>query len=274
MIIIDNASTDDTSLVVSKFENRLPIRYFSEKRRGKSFAVNTGCEKVRGELVLFADDDVIVTENWLAEMWRASQRWRDAGCFQGRVLNRWDCSVPDWLATTGSFQLRGVIANGDWGDVERVIRPVKFVGANAAVRLEVLRKVGKFRTDMGPGHPTAGLGEDTDFAVRMESMKVQCVYVPEALVFHPVTLERTNPAYFRRWALASGRAQAKSYAPVYQECAWMFGVPRYLVRRYLENRLRQFGYLILRKKKASFHFKVRSWELEGVFREVRSWNRS
>jgi glycosyltransferase involved in cell wall biosynthesis len=271
LILVDNASTDKTSRIVKDFENCLPIRYLYEARRGKSFAANTGREQVQGELVVFADDDVIATENWLAEMWRASQRWHDAGCFQGRVVNQWDCPVPDWLATRGPFQLRGVTANCDLGDAEQVMQPVKFVGANAAVRLEVLRKVGSFRTDMGPGHPTAGLGEDTDFAMRMEAMKVRCVYVPGAMVIHPVSAERANQAYFRRWALATGRAQAKVYAPVYRQCAWLFGLPRYLVRRYLENRLRQVGYTVLRKKSASFYFKVRSWELEGVFREVRSW---
>jgi GT2 family glycosyltransferase len=272
-IVVDNASTDETRNLVESFADRLPLRYYFEARKGKSFAVNTGCQLIQGELVVFADDDVIVGENWLTEMWAASRRWRDAGCFQGRVLNRWDCAVPEWLATRGPFQLRGPVANCDLGDIEEVLRPVKFVGANVAVRSEVIRQVGSFRTDMGPGHPTAGLGEDTDFAMRMEAMNVGCVYLPKAVVIHPVPAQRANQAYFRRYAFATGRAQAKTYASVYENCAWLFGMPRYLIRRYLETRLKQLGYTMLRNKTASFHFKVRSWELEGVFREVRSWRK-
>src|ERR1700722_16738649 len=67
VLVIDNNSSDKTSEVAQGFCQRFPnrFRYFFEPRQGKSFALNTGIQAARGEVLAFTDDDVIVEPTWL-----------------------------------------------------------------------------------------------------------------------------------------------------------------------------------------------------------------
>ena len=271
VVVVGDGCTDETAVVVENFAPRLPIRFLDEPHGGKSAALNAACRAVRGELVVFVDDDVVLDEKWLFGFRNAAARRPDVDCFQGRVLNRWLCPVPEWLAIEGEFQVRGPIVNGDFGADEIPMKPVRFVGANAAIRLAALREAGEFRTDVGPGHPVAGLNEDTDLALRLERNNRRCVYLPAATVHHPVPPERATQKYFKKWAMSCGRSAARVF-PGYRHTTKLLGMPRYVVRRYLENRFLQFVFLIRGNRTASFYFKMNSWLTAAALIETRSWS--
>jgi glycosyltransferase involved in cell wall biosynthesis len=272
VLVVGDGCTDGTADVVSRFAPALPIRFINQPHAGKSSALNTACREALGDLIVFLDDDVVVDDEWLRGFWSASNRRPDVACFQGRVLNRWLCPIPEWLAVKGEFQIRGPIVNGDFGPDEIPMKPIRVVGANAAIRREALRAAGEFRTDIGPGHPTAGLNEDTDMALRLEDMGYTGLYVPAATVEHPVPPERATQAYFKRWARACGRSEARVYS-AYRTNVRLFGMPRYAIRRYVEQRVQQFICLLRGDRRASFYFKVRSWMTAAVLTEARSWPR-
>ena len=270
VLVASDGSTDATASVSRRAGATLPLRYLPGQHLGKSATLNRACREARGDLLVFVDDDVVLTETWLSALCEAARRRPDVSVFQGRILNRWDCPVPRWLDVEGPFQLKGVIVNGDFGDEEHPIEPVRFVGANAAVRRAAWVEAGDFRTDVGPGHPTAGLNEDTDLALRLQRLGHRCLYVAGATVYHPVPASRATQRYFRRWATAAGRSEARVFES-YWTSVRLFGMPRYVVRRYLEHRLRQVAYLLRGQRRASFYFKVRSWQLAAALRESRSW---
>jgi glycosyltransferase involved in cell wall biosynthesis len=272
VLVVGDGCTDGTADVVSRFASALPIRFINQPHGGKSSALNTACREALGDLVVFLDDDVVVDDEWLWGFWSASNRRPDVACFQGRVLNHWLCPIPEWLAVEGEFQVRGPIVNGDFGPEETRMQPIRVVGANAAIRREALRAAGEFRTDIGPGHPTAGLNEDTDLALRLHNLGYTGLYVPGATVVHPVPPERATQVYFKRWARACGRSEARVYSD-YRTNAELFGMPRYAIRRYIEHRLQQLVFLLRGNRRASFYFKVRSWMTAAVLTEARSWSR-
>src|SRR5581483_7153755 len=71
IIVVDNASTDDTRQVIENFaRTNQRLRYLYEARAGLSYARNAAIKNSQGELLAFTDDDVLVTENWLAEIHR------------------------------------------------------------------------------------------------------------------------------------------------------------------------------------------------------------
>ena len=62
-IIIDDGSTDDTKLCVSKFKSFFPIKYFWQNNSGKHIAINRAIDFAKGKylIVLDSDDTLIPT---------------------------------------------------------------------------------------------------------------------------------------------------------------------------------------------------------------------
>ena len=69
LIVVDNASTDDTAEVVASCNlTAIQVRYVHEPCRGKGYAYNRGMTEAQGEVFLFTDDDMRVPANWIAGM--------------------------------------------------------------------------------------------------------------------------------------------------------------------------------------------------------------
>src|SRR6185295_20067875 len=66
LIIVDNGSSDDTSEVVDRYGQDLPIRLVREERAGLSIARNRGVAEARGRYICWTDDDVIIDRGWLS----------------------------------------------------------------------------------------------------------------------------------------------------------------------------------------------------------------
>ena len=66
LLVINNNSTDDTDQVVASFEQRLPLRLAFEPVPGLSHARNAVLRLAAGSYILWTDDDVLVSEGWLA----------------------------------------------------------------------------------------------------------------------------------------------------------------------------------------------------------------
>lgn len=67
IIIVDNASTDDTSAFLNKHAGQFRF-YIHEKIRGFAGAVNTGLMMSKGTSICILNPDTIVTSNWLTNM--------------------------------------------------------------------------------------------------------------------------------------------------------------------------------------------------------------
>src|SRR4051794_1712486 len=69
VILVDNASTDDTQVCARRWEPELPVlRVVAESRVGLNAARNRGVGEARGDLVLLCDADDEVTPGWIREM--------------------------------------------------------------------------------------------------------------------------------------------------------------------------------------------------------------
>ena len=63
MIVVDNASTDETPALLGRFENLRVVR--NDRNLGFGGACNRGISLARGEFVCFLNDDTLVTPGWL-----------------------------------------------------------------------------------------------------------------------------------------------------------------------------------------------------------------
>src|ERR1043165_163989 len=78
VLVIDNNSTDHTVAVVAEFADAHPApRCVLETNQGLDHARNRAITEARGEIIVFADDDILVKPDWLTQqIGRASRRER------------------------------------------------------------------------------------------------------------------------------------------------------------------------------------------------------
>lgn len=65
VIVVDNASTDNTAAEARKFADRLNIRVITENRKGRGRARHTGFAAAKGEFLLSTDADAWLPPDWL-----------------------------------------------------------------------------------------------------------------------------------------------------------------------------------------------------------------
>ncbi|MBV8649706.1 glycosyltransferase family 2 protein, partial [Paludibacterium sp.] len=86
LIVVDNASSDDTAAVIrsAKFTN-LKAEYLYEPTKGKSNALNSAFRRAGGEIILLTDDDVSVAEDWVEQMIAAFEQ-DQAAAVVGKIV--------------------------------------------------------------------------------------------------------------------------------------------------------------------------------------------
>jgi glucosyl-dolichyl phosphate glucuronosyltransferase len=230
VVVADNGPTDGTPDVARDAAARLPVVYLRVETPGKSFAVNAAIQRARGDLLVFTDDDVLVSPGWLAAWVRAfDETGADFGA--GRVLPRWETPPPAWMSPA----LYGVLALPDSGTVRLVGEQlpqhgVMTIGANMAVRRASLERVGGWRTDLGKLRGTLRTGEDHEFYLRLVAAGCRGVYEPGAVVRHFVPASRLQRSYFREWFAGNGATVARLEAEYPTSPRRLLRVPRYLWR--------------------------------------------
>ncbi len=77
IIVVDDCSTDETRAIVQQWASkvRLAIELVSQPRPyGANAARNVGLDRAKGEVILFLDDDVLVSDRWFRNMIDGLQR--------------------------------------------------------------------------------------------------------------------------------------------------------------------------------------------------------
>lgn len=257
LIVVNNNSKDNTLEVIRDFTTtaRFCVRYIFEGRQGRSAALNAGIAAAKGEIVAFTDDDVILHREWLLNLKRAFDEFECAGV-AGRIIPVWHHPKPDWLEMDG----QQAIVNFELGDEPKEIKDNPPLGANSAYRKDKFAKYGVFRLDLGVSGENHGITcEDTEFASRLFRADEKIVYVPSAIIYHPVDPDRSSKAYFLKWYYNSGRSMVRAW-PTPKSIVRYFGVPRWIFRSIGENFLK---WTFTFNAKRRFHYKLRTYRDVG-----------
>lgn len=232
ILVIDNAGEEATKVLVESYRDVMPVRYLVETSPGKNSALIAGVKASRGQLLVFSDDDVIVDSQWLNELHDGVQRHPEAALFGGRILPDYPENYES-LAGDIDFKhwfLRSAYVIADWDQHEGPIKIEHIWGPNMAVRREVFDAGINFNPNIGPNGSDYVMGSETEFLRRANRAGFQGIYLPEALVYHQIRPEQLNLKWIEGRAYRSGRGQAASAT---LECVKLWGVPRYLWRKYV-----------------------------------------
>lgn len=195
VLVVDNASTDDTAEVVKEASLKSPsLRYVHEPQKGKCHALNTGLSLAAGEFILFTDDDVLPRANWLTAM---VEPMLNGQCdavngnleLAPHLLRSWQTPVHlMWLAASLNAESR------DWSR--------ELVGANMGIKRTVLSRVAGYDPELGPGPRSVGFCEDTFFGRQLSEAGCRIHFVPEAIAVHHLDAARLQR---RAWLEDAGR---------------------------------------------------------------------
>ncbi len=229
LLVVDNGSTDVTDAVCREFAGQLPVRHLLEPKLGKSHALNRSLIEARGDVLLFTDDDVTVSETWIRECWDAGMRHPHAAFWGGRVIPDWEVTPTKWLRDySRTPALMGPMVHLDYGDVEGPPDPrwpTLFFGANLVIRRAALDQARlTFRTDLGPRGREYSTHEDMVLLHQLQELGHAGVYVPAAVVHHRNAAMKMTERHVRAWHKGRGRSEVRlGHWPVHGRS--VFGAP-------------------------------------------------
>jgi GT2 family glycosyltransferase len=202
IIVVDNASTDDTRRTVDAVSAVSPnVRYLEEPRLGVSHGRNTGIQRALAPIVAFTDDDNVVGDRWVATIKSILDTNPDAWAVGGPVRAEWPTDVPAWL----DRHHWGPLAILDYGNetfYTSAQDPRCLLTANLAFRREVFDRIGGF----SPDFPRC---QDHELLVRLWRAGGRALYTPELAIGATITSERLTRRYHREWHARHGHFSAQ-----------------------------------------------------------------
>ena len=168
VVVVDDGSTDGTVDWLQQRGEQFPhVRLIQQEHGGPAEGRNRGVHQANGDVIVFIDSDLVVTETFLASHARALERsWRHRGnrlsFTYGAVVNTANFDNP----TEERHKLRDL----SWA---------YFATGNVAIDRGVLEASGLFDT----GFRLYGW-EDLELGERLRRMGVELVRCPDAVGYH------------------------------------------------------------------------------------------
>ena len=204
MIIVDDSDSCNDQLKNLLTDRMCEIRYLWNRSVGLSRANNTGIATARFDLLVFTQDDVLVTPTWFGILVRSLLQAKPRTVVTGKVLPGGEEDGGGFAPSTKSDE-----------EIEtykgRIGRDVLYV-QNMALFRSAFAEVGSFDPDLGPGTPFPA-AEDNDFALRLLEAGYQIIYDPRAVTYHRAW--RSEDEYlWLHWNY--GRGQGAFYAKYFR----------------------------------------------------------
>lgn len=233
VVVVNNNSSDATEATVGELaqESGGRLRHRFERRQGKSFALNTGLEVARGTYGVIVDDDQLMPPGYLADLMEAFRSNPDVAFIGGKVLPVWEEEPPGWL-TKKHWSPLGMLDHGDepfYVDESRRVCLLTF-----AFRMEVVRALGGFRTELGVTGNVVGSTEDADLVERLWRGGRRGLYLPSLVLRHSAPARRMSQEYHLYWHRGHGMYSARCRNPhVERSVEALFDVPAHMYRQAL-----------------------------------------
>jgi len=153
IVVVDNGEGEETLNITQDIAatTDVPIHYVREERKGQHYARHTGAEHSKGDILLYGEDDIVASYDWIESMYRAYSDGIYA--VGGKVIPRWYGPVPKWIYAVGDERNCGPLGLLDLGEGEFELPANSFFcGGNFSIRASVFREVGGSNPEGFPAH--------------------------------------------------------------------------------------------------------------------------
>jgi glycosyltransferase involved in cell wall biosynthesis len=243
LIIVDNACRKETRTVIKKFQQHLPIVLLEQFKQGKNNALNKTLPIIKGELVMFTDNDIIPESNIIDVYVEAAKVYPDANVFGGRILP--DIKLPSWIDTS-SGRIRSAFGIFDKGDSDISLPPMEIWGGNMMLRTFLFKDHMSFNIKVGPSGSNYVMGSETELLKRLEANGHQGMYIANSIVHHQIRSEQLTINWLKHRTYRLGRGVANGEQ---DNSAQLFGIPRYLIKSIAFDSFHALKSIVLFKSK-------------------------
>lgn len=211
ILVIDNGSTDDTQQVINQYKSQFNnIAGIYAPEPGLHTGRHAGMKAAKGDILVFADDDIEALPTWLSSI---DEAFKDPQVVMvgGNNYPLFLQTQPEWLnqlwqrPTFSGYKSIPALSVIEFTRLPKEISPYQIWGCNFAIRKVVLLHAGGFHPDGMPIELIRFRGDgETHVSRYVAESGLKCVFHPGASVHHKVTPDRMTHAYFRQRGFNQG----------------------------------------------------------------------
>lgn len=187
VIIVDNASTDDSLATIAHHERLTIVR--NEKNLGFAAAQNQGMRLARGHYLMPLNFDIVLAPTFLEEMVAAMKQSEQVGAISGKLLRmQSDGQQTDQIDNVGlllprnRFPLHRGAGEIDQGQYDQPVFVFGAMGAAVFYRREMLDDVAYQGQYFDESYFMWYEEIDLDWRARLRGW--DCLYTPRAVAYH------------------------------------------------------------------------------------------
>lgn len=265
VVIVNNNCTDNTEAVCQKFIDENPaikVFYCVEEQQGLSYGRNRGIAESKGEIVTFLDDDAFLSSDFFEKTLTFFHHHPKVNAIGGKILLHYLKHKPNWY---NPF-LASLLGYFNPGDKEQVFSGNNyFRGSNMSFRKGVFKLYGDFNTTLGRVGKSLYGSEEKELFFRFKHQGEVMWYVPSAVVYHLVPIERTYPDFVKRQAIGTGASQ-RQHALIKGKTQFSIALVSEAAKWIVSLVLAAFYCITFRPAVASMLLKFRWWVSGGIMK--------
>ena len=212
VILVDNASTDNTKQVAEEVWKRNPVtqlRVIKEEMPGLMNARKRGMENAVFDIVSFIDDDNWVETGWVQKVFGIFAADEKTGACGGRSEPVFENKKPEWFD-----EYQSSFAVGSQADQTGIINDTKgfLWGAGLSFRRSLWNELhdrGFKNITLGREGKKITAGEDTELCYAIRLLGYNIFYSNELLLKHFMPVNRMNINYLEKMCEGFGKAFAR-----------------------------------------------------------------
>lgn len=201
-IIVDNASTDNTSEIIKNFKIQSDIIYSYEPKCGLANARLNGVNIATGSWIIFVDDDNELDSDWIETAAHYIESHNDIGIFGGSVIPKLEFN-PTNEELQRLKKHYGMLACTDMYrediDFSKNVSPfIGIIGAGMVIKTEYIKELVSLGwiNQMGRTKDNTAAGDDSEISNFVTEKKgKKSGYCPHLIIQHNLPESRLQESY-------------------------------------------------------------------------------
>ncbi|MBN1951662.1 MAG: glycosyltransferase [Bacteroidales bacterium] len=173
VVVVDGSPDDILHPVIEQYKSSLDLKYYHEKGLGASESRNLGCEKAKGDFMVFIDSDCVVPPDYLTLVDSFLKKHPEVDAFGGPDAADESFSV---FQKAVNYAMTSFLTTGGIRGKKKHVGKFQLRGFNMGIRKEAFFKVG--------GYSGMQVAEDIDLSMRIQKAGYLTALIPEAFVYH------------------------------------------------------------------------------------------
>ena len=208
IILVDNNSPGNTKQIADNFKSDnldISFEYYLETNQGLSYGRNRGITEAKGKYITFIDDDAFLADDYLEVIYNHFETNKNVVAIGSKIILHYEDIIPDWE----NKYLNSLLGYFNLGDEQKKFPKNDYPrGSNMSFKTNVFNTVGNFNVELGRKGGNLAGSEEKDMFMRIyKHGKFQVNYIPNAIVYHCVPIERTTTEFIKRQALGTGKSE-------------------------------------------------------------------